>query len=76
MQQKVSKEQSFKVLKNTFSVGETSNGYTLAYSVDDVNFTNYDKATPANEVLIVNGVTPFTFFKLVGNTDDDVKIIL
>lgn len=76
MQVKVSGENSFKCLKNTFSVGATTQGYTLAYSADDVNFTNYTQPTPAGETLIVYGVTPYTFFKLSGNTDNDVNVVL
>ena len=76
MQAKVNGEEPFKVLKDTFTVGVTTNGYTLAYSADKENWTTYTQATPANEVLIVNGVTPYTYFMLSGNTDNNVEIVL
>lgn len=74
MQVTISGETPFKVLKNTFAVGKT-NGYTLAYGVDKNDLTEYTEATPANEVLIVNGVTPYMWFSLKGNTGE-VDIIV
>lgn len=69
-------ENPFKAVHSTFTVAGTSNGFTLSYSTSpDKGFTNYSEPTPANEVLIVNGATPFTYFKLTGNTDD-VEVIL
>lgn len=77
MQAIVSGETPFKALKNTFCVGPTSSGYTLNYAVSkDGEFTAYSEATPANECLIVNGVTPFMWFKLAGNVDEETEIIL
>lgn len=76
MQVFVSGEQPFKAKKGTFAVAGTSAGYTLNYSVNRVDWTAYETATPANETLIVNGVTPYMWFKLVGNSDEDVEIIL
>ena len=76
MQATVSGENPFKVLKETFTLGPSAQGFTLAYSTSkDGTFTEYEEATPAGEVLIVNGVTPYSWFKLVGNTGE-VEIIL
>lgn len=75
MQTTITGEAKFKALKNQFMVGPSASGYTLAYSADGVNFTNYSEATPANENLIVNGAMQYGFFKLVGNTEE-VDIIL
>lgn len=60
-------DEQFQVLAHSFSVGYT-NGYTLQYSADGVNFTSWTAATPANEVLVVNGVAKNMWFKLSGNT--------
>lgn len=60
-------EAPFQVLARSFIVGPSAKGYTLAYSADGLNFTEHDKATPADENLIVNGVPKFAYFKLVGN---------
>lgn len=75
MQTKINGETKFKALKNQFMVGPSASGYTLAYSANGVDFTNYSAPTPANENLIVNGAMQFGYFKLVGNTGE-VEIIL
>lgn len=66
-------ETPFQVLAHSFSVGFT-NGYTLQYSADGVNYTSWTAATPANEVLIVNGVAKNMWFKLDGNTTAETSI--
>lgn len=75
MQIKVTGEKSFKVLKEQFIIGPSASGYTLAYSADNVHFTNYTEATPANENCIVNGAVTYSYWKLVGNTGE-VDIIV
>ena len=75
MQITVSGESPFKVLKDTFAVGKTTNGYTLAYGIDKNNLTDYTEATPAGEDLIVNGVTPYMWFALKGNTGEVTIIV-
>ncbi len=72
----VTGEQSFKVVKTTMTIGPSAGGYTLAYGVDrNGEFTEYSEAVPASEVCIVNGITPYTWFKLVGNSGS-VKVVL
>lgn len=67
MVKKVIGETPFQVAAHSF--GAYSNaGYTLAYSVDGVNYTAYEEATPAGENLFVNGVPKDAFFCLSGNT--------
>lgn len=67
---KITDEQIFGIPEKTFSVSASESGYTLAYSADGVSFTNHTEPTPANEVLIVNGVAKGMTFKLVGNQGD------
>ena len=76
MQTQVSGETPFQAIKNCFTVGPSTDGYTLMFGVekDITKMTAYKEATPANETLIVNGVTPYTWFALSGNTGS-VKII-
>ena len=62
-------EEPFSVLAHSFSVGQSSSGYTLLYSAGDNKFTAWTAATPSNETLIVNGVAKGMIFKLSGNTD-------
>lgn len=70
-------EEPFKVLQDTLTIGATTGGFTFAYGTSkDSVFTEYDEATPAGEVCIVNGVTPYSWAKLVGNTDEEVEVIL
>ena len=66
----VNGEQPFSILAHSFCVGQTSNVYTLMYSVGDGNFTAWEEATPSNETLIVNGIAKGMIFKLSGNTDE------
>lgn len=72
VQFKIQNEKPFQVLAHSFSVSPSAAGYTLAYSADGINYTNYTESTPANETLIVNGVNKGEFFKLVGNTSEVV----
>lgn len=65
-------EEAFQVLAHSFSVSPSSEGYTLAYSADGVNYTQYTDATPADETLIVNGIAKGMFFKLDGNASEVV----
>lgn len=77
MQAIVSGETPFKVLKDTCAVGPTTNGYTLNYAVSkDGPWTAWSESTPADETLVVNGMTPFMYLKLAGNTDEAVEVIL
>ncbi len=66
----ISGEQPFQVLAHSFSLSPSSEGYTLAYSADGVNYTEYETAVPADETLIVNGIAKAMFFKAVGNDSE------
>lgn len=63
----VSGANGFQVLAHSFSLSPSTEGYTLAYSADGINYTNYSEAVPANETLIVNGIAKAMYFKCVGN---------
>lgn len=76
MQVTISKEEPFKVLKDTCVIGKTTSGYRLMYGADKEDMTPYTEETPANEDLIVNGVCPYMWLKLSGNTDEEVTIIV
>lgn len=64
---RVNGENAFQVLAHSFSVSPSAQGYTLQYSANGVDYTDWEENTPANETLIVNGVGKFMFFKLKGN---------
>lgn len=63
-------EQIFTVPANSFAVGGTASGFTLAYSADGLTYTEWEKETPANETLVVNGVAKGMRFKLLNNTGE------
>ena len=77
MKSKVNGENRFSAKKNQFAVAPTTSGYQVAYSADGENFTlDPDAIVPAGENLIYLGSMTYGWYKLVGNTDDNVKIIL
>lgn len=63
----VKNENVFQVLAHSFSVTPSKQSYTLSYSANGIDFTNYDEPTPANETLIVNGIAKGMYFKLKNN---------
>lgn len=67
---KVKGEQPFQVLATSFAISPSAEGYTLNYSANGEEYTAWEEATPANEVLVVNGVAKLMYFKLVGNQSD------
>ncbi len=76
MQITVSGENPFKVLKDTFTIGPAESAYILKIAVEkDGDYTAVAEECPADEVHVVNGVTPFTWAMLDGNTGD-VTVIL
>ena len=59
-------ETSFQVLSHSFSVSPSTYEYTLQYSADGVNWTNYPEPIPAEETLIVNGCAFGQYINLDG----------
>ena len=77
MQVKINGEEVFTAKKEQFMVGPTSSGYQIAYSADKENWTlDADAIVPANENLVYLGSMTYGFYKLVGNTDNNVNVIL
>lgn len=70
MNDKVRGEAAFQVMSHSLIIGPSESGYTLAYSADGTNFTEYSEDVPANENCIVNGVAFGTYIKLIGNTGE------
>lgn len=75
MKAKVLDEERFKALQPTFTVGYSTSGYVLEYSANGTDWSAYPDAVPANEVLVVNDATPYSFFRLKGNSGE-VDIVL
>lgn len=71
---RINKDEKFGVPTNYFGIGATTGGYTLEFSADGENWTSIEKDTPANEVHIVSGCPKNMFWRLRGNTEDNVLI--
>ncbi len=74
----VNGEEPFKCIKSTFAIAATTNGYTLAFATnkDSRIWTEWDEPVEASTNVVVNDATPFMYFKLKGNLDNGVQIIL
>lgn len=71
---KVTGEQPFQVGAPRFAIGQTADGYTLNYSVDGENWTPWSAATPADTDQVVTNAAAGLYFKLAGNTSENVAI--
>lgn len=67
---KINGEKPFQILSHSFSVSPSESGYTLQYSANGIDYTDWSSSTPANDTLIVNGVAKGMFFKLKDNTSE------
>lgn len=74
MRIKVNGEDAFQVLAHSFGVSPSTEGYTLQYSADGINYTDWEEETPADENLFVINVPKYTFFKLSGNESDVIIV--
>ena len=70
----VNKEEVFRSSGNKVAIAATTSGYTLQYSVDGNDFDDYKEPVPGGENLIITDVVSGMFFKLAGNTDDNVTV--
>lgn len=70
----VSGEQPFQVGASRFCIGQTEAGYTLNYSVNGSDWTAWTDGTLANTDQVVVNAAEGMYFKLDGNTSDDVLI--
>ena len=60
-------EEPFQVLSTAFAV-HADVEFTLQYSADGKNFTDWSEATPQGETCVVNNVANGMYFKLKNNT--------
>lgn len=75
MRIKITGEEPFQIPSaHSMGVSPSNEGYTLQYSVDGINYTDWEEATPANENLFVIGFPKYTFFKLDGNSSDVIIV--
>lgn len=71
-QKKINGETPFQVLAHSFAVSYAESSYTLEYSADGYDYTEWEESTPANEVLFVVDIPKDAYFRLKGNTGDVV----
>lgn len=71
---KISGEQPFQVGAPNFAISPSVSGYTLNYSADGVHFTPWEEGTPADTTQVVAHAALGMYFKLVGNTSDDITV--
>ena len=77
MQIRISGESKFTAKQSQFAVAPTTCGYQIAYSADGETFTlDEDAVVPAGENLVYLGAMKYGWYKLAGNTDEDVNVIL
>ena len=70
----VSGEKPFQVGAPLFCIGQTEIGYTLNYSADGVNWTPWEEMTAADTDTVVTNAAAGMYFKLAGNTSENVVI--
>lgn len=63
-------EAAFQVLSHSFSVSPSSEGYTLQYSANGTEWTDYDEPVPADENLVVVNCAFGQYIKLSGNNSE------
>ena len=61
-------EKIFSVPAESWGISASESGYTLNYSVDGKNWSEWEKETPSNEEVFVIGSPKMMRYKLVGNT--------
>lgn len=67
---KIFGENPFSVPCGEFGISPSNEGYTLNYSADGEQFTEWSTATPSGEVLIVTNAPKHMIYKLVGNQSE------
>jgi len=80
MKKTINREEAFSCASGAIAVGHTTAGYTLQYSTDGVNFTDFKvngvvKPIPADEDLFIPHAIVGTFWKLKNNADTGVVVL-
>lgn len=67
---KIVDEKPFGIPTNYFTLGYSSTGYILEYSVDGVNWTSIEEATPANETHIISQCPKNLYWRCLNNVGE------
>lgn len=78
MQLTINGEAPFRALKDQFSVAPSTSGYQVAFSTErNGTYTlDSDAIVPANEGLVYLGSGIYCWYKLVGNTDTALTVVV
>ena len=66
----VKQNQVFSVPAEAFTIGVSTTPYTLQYSADGVNFSDYKTQIPADEVVLIGIAPKFVHWRLNGASDN------
>lgn len=66
----VSNENPFSIPSTQFAISAADTPYTLSYSANGEEYTDYDKETPAGENCVVNFSVPQMYYKLKGHSGE------
>ena len=66
----ISGDKPFQVLAHSFSVSPSQDGYTLQYSANGTEWTDYEEPVPADETLVVNDCAFGQYIRLDGNNSE------
>lgn len=67
---KVSGQTPFQINARSFAVSPSNETYTLCYSADGVNYTDWEDETSSGETLVVNNIAKSMFFYLKNNNSE------
>ena len=63
-------ENKFKIPAHSFTISPSTESYTLGYSADGINFTEWEDSVPIGDNLVITDAPLNLTFKLIGNTSD------
>lgn len=79
MKKIISNNQPFQCLNSSFTAQLPAGTYTLSYSVDGATYYTYTDGSTSdisgNDLLVVNGCTPGTYFKISGISDTIIVLL-
>jgi len=67
---KITGEQPFQVNARSFAVSPSNETYTLCYSADGRDFTEWNESTPSGNNLVVNSIAKSMYFYLKNNNSE------
>ena len=73
----VNGEQSWRAQRDRFAISPTSRGYQIEYSANGTDWTaDADAVVPQGENLVYLGAMVYGWYRMKGNTDNNVDILV